>query len=132
MVDFADNRSHRILLVDDEPFILSATATLLRGAGHTVHTCEKWVGVAATVRDKDPDLILMDYNMPVVKGDDLCQILKRNAVNSEMKIVIFSSEPEMDLVRIVDGCGADGYIPKNVAGHVLLKNIEDILECPAV
>lgn len=116
-----------ILLVDDEPFILSATATLLRSAGHTVHTCDQWTGVAKTVRDENPDLILMDYNMPALKGDDLVAILKRNMMQDEMKIYIFSSEPEPDLIRITDRCGADGYIKKNVAGHLLLRQIESAL-----
>lgn len=120
--------SYNILLVDDEPFILSATAQLLRSAGHTVHTCEQWTGVANTVKEQNPDIILMDYNMPSIKGDDLCQILKRNQVNPDMRIVIFSSEPEMDLINITRRCGADGYIRKNVAGHVLLRNIEDKLQ----
>jgi len=120
--------SYSILLVDDEPFILSATAQLLRSAGHTVHTCEQWTGVANTVREQNPDIILMDYNMPSIKGDDLCQILKRNQVNPDMRIIIFSSEPEMDLINITRRCGADGYIRKNVAGHVLLRNIEDKLQ----
>lgn len=120
--------NYNILLVDDEPFILSATAQLLRSAGHTVHTCEQWTGVANTVKEQSPDIILMDYNMPSIKGDDLCQILKRNQVNPDMRIIIFSSEPEMDLINITRRCGADGYIRKNVAGHVLLRNIEDKLQ----
>lgn len=117
-----------ILLVDDEPFILSATATLLRAAGHTVHTCDQWTGVAKTVRDQSPDLILMDYNMPALKGDDLVAILKRNLIHDDMKIFIFSSEPESDLISIANRCGADGYIRKNVAGHLLLREIENALE----
>jgi len=125
----ASGKSYKILLVDDEPFILSATASLLRSAGHTVHTCEQWAGVATTVRNEEPDLILMDYNMPSLKGDDLCRILKRNVINEAMKIVIFSSEPESDLRDIVARCGADGYIKKNVAGHILLQGINDKLEC---
>lgn len=119
--------SYNILLVDDEPFILSATAQLLRSAGHTVHTCEQWTGVASTVAQENPDIILLDYNMPSIKGDDLCTILKRNMTNPDMRIVIFSSEPEMDLIDITRRCGADGYIKKNVAGHVLLQSIESKL-----
>lgn len=116
-----------ILLVDDEPFILSATAKLLRGAGYDVHTCEQWAGVAATVRAEEPDLVLLDYNMPTLRGDDLCTILKRNAISPGMRIVIFSSEPESDLVEIVARCGADGYIRKNVPGHLLLERIESVV-----
>jgi len=116
----------RILLVDDEPFILSATAQLLRNAGYEVHTCEQWVGVAGVVRDHEPDLILLDYNMPSLKGDDLCTILKRNVINPDMKIVIFSSEPEDFLIETVKRCGADGYIKKNVAGHLLLNRVNEV------
>lgn len=116
-----------ILLVDDEPFILSATAQLLRAAGHEVHTCQEWAGVAAKVRSECPDLILMDYNMPAIKGDDLCAILKRNMSDSATKIIIFSSEPESDLIRISQQCGADGYIMKNAPGHVLLREIEGVI-----
>jgi len=116
----------RILLVDDEPFILSATAQLLRNAGYQVHTCEQWAGVASIVRDEEPDLILLDYNMPSLKGDDLCAILKRNVINPEMKIVIFSSEPEDFLIDTVRRCGADGYIKKNVAGHQLLNRVNEV------
>lgn len=114
----------KILLVDDEPFILSATAQLLRSAGYDVHTCEQWAGVATAVRNEDPDIVLLDYNMPSIKGDDLCAILKRNLINPAMKIIIFSSEPESDLINIVGRCGADGFIKKNVPGHLLLQRIE--------
>jgi DNA-binding NarL/FixJ family response regulator len=83
--------------------------------------------VAATVRSEDPDIILLDYNMPSIKGDDLCIILKRNTSNPDLKIVIFSSESESDLVNIVRRCGADGYVQKNVAGHILLQHIDECL-----
>jgi len=115
---------YSILLVDDEPFILSATAQLLRNAGYKVHACEQWTGVAAAVHTESPDLVLLDYNMPAIKGDELCRILKRNTNRPEMQIVIFSSEDESDLVDITRRAGADGYIRKNVAGHVLLQSIQ--------
>lgn len=123
--------ARKILIVDDEPFILSATANVLRSAGHTVHTCEQWAGVATAVRAEQPHLVLLDYNMPSLKGDDLCQILKRNVINPDMRIVIYSSEPESDLMSIVASCGADGYIPKGVPGHVLLQAISEYIGEPA-
>lgn len=121
-----------ILIVDDEPFILSATAQFLRSSGYDVHTCEQWTGVAAVVRSANPDLILMDYNMPGLKGDEMTRILKRNNVGSDLRIVIFSSEPETDLADIVGRSGADGYIPKNVPGHVLVSSVAGHLGTAAV
>jgi len=119
--------SCKILIVDDEPFILSATARLLGNEGHSVNTCEQWAGVATAVRVDQPDLLLLDYNMPGIKGDDLCAILKRNSINPNMKIIMFSSEPAEFLENVVKACGADGYIKKDVALDILLARIEQVL-----
>jgi len=119
-------------MVDDEPFILSATAQFLRSSGYKVQTCDQWVGVAPVVHKMCPDLILLDYNMPGLRGDDMCRILKRNSVGIDMRIIIFSSEPEADLVSIVERCGADGYIRKNTPGHKLIELVQEELNRPAV
>lgn len=120
-----------ILMVDDEPFILTATAQFLRSSGYEVHTCDQWMGVAAVVRSANPDVILMDYNMPGLKGDEMCRILKRNAA-SDLRIIIFSSEPEADLVSIIGECGADGYICKREPGHRLLRALSEHVDPSAV
>jgi CheY-like chemotaxis protein len=112
-----------ILLVDDEPFIMEAAARVLRSAGHDVHTCEQWAGVAHIVRQADPDLILLDYNMPSLKGDNVCTILKRTLVGRSVRIVLYSSEPEADLLAITERCGADGYIRKDVPAPELLYRV---------
>lgn len=120
-----------VLIVDDEPFIMNATARLLRSQGHTVHTCDDWTLVASTVRSEQPDVVLMDYNMPSIKGDDLCAILKRNNVGSNMRIVIFSSEAESALVGIASRCGADGYIKKDVSADTLMAELNRLLAVSA-
>ncbi len=119
-----DTRS-KVLLVDDEPFILTAVSAVLRGGGFDVLTCDMWAGVANMVRSENPDLLLLDYNMPSLKGDNICMILKRNIPDSDMKIVLFSSEADRDLARIAEQCGADGYIRKNTPGPELLRIVGD-------
>lgn len=120
-----------ILLVDDEPFILAAISAMLRGAGHKVYTCGQWAEVTASVGANNPDVLLLDYNMPTLKGDDLCSILKRNSVNPDMKILLFSSEPEELLRKISGSCGADGFVKKDVPRAVLLQKIEQVLAKPS-
>jgi DNA-binding response OmpR family regulator len=116
-----------ILLVDDEPFILSAVGGVLRQSGFDVRTCEMWAGVANTVRTEEPDVVLLDYNMPMVKGDEICRILKRNIEGGHMKIILFSSEPESAISRISEDCGADGYIRKNTPGPVLVSMLDTLI-----
>ena len=115
----------KVLLADDHDLVRDTLAAyLMREPGIEVATAADLPAVAKRIKSEGQfDLVLLDYNMPSLKGDDLCAILKRNVINPRMKIVIFSSEPEHDLVRIVNNCGADGYIKKNAPGHLLLQHI---------
>lgn len=121
-----------IVIIDDEPFMLSAMSTLLGSAGYSVRTVSEWAGVASAVREAEPVLVLLDYNMPALKGDKICEILKRNMTGSDMRIFIFSSEPESDLVRIVSQSGADGYLRKSLPASELLVEIGTIMRNAAV
>jgi DNA-binding response OmpR family regulator len=117
----------KVLIVDDEPFLLNAVSSLLRGAGYDVETCEQWVGVAAAVRTFQPDLVLLDYNMPSLRGDDICRALKRNSQEQDTLVVLFSSEPEEDLRHIAEKCGADGFICKHVPSSELVVRISSVM-----
>jgi len=119
--------SGRILVIDDEPFLLEAAARVLRAAGHEVHTCEQWAGAAHVIMATRPDIILLDYNMPALNGENVCSILKRTMADMVPLVFIHSSEPEDDLVQIVARCGADGYIRKSAADE-LTRRVEAELE----
>jgi len=114
-------RPARILIIDDEPFILEVAARVLRSAGHEVHTCEQWAGAARLIRTTSPDLILLDYSMPSLNGDDVCAILKRTMADSIPRILIHSSESETELAQIVTECGADGYIVKSAPADLIQR-----------
>ncbi len=116
-------RKLRVLIVDDEPFIMAAASRVLESGGIDVDTCGDWTSVARAVRTGDPDLVLLDYNMPGIMGDEMCRILKRNAHRDDLRIVIFSSEARADLGEIVRDCGADGFIPKNAPGMELIARV---------
>jgi len=118
----------RVLIVDDEPTILKMVSSSLTNAGFDTYTCHMWPGVANLVRSVRPDLVLLDYNMPGVNGGDICQILRRNPLGADMKIVLYSAEDEGDLARIVNECGADGYIKKSTRGAQLVSVLGKLLK----
>ena len=120
-------QSHTILVVDDESSVLESKARLLRSVGHVVHTCQHWSSLAATILKEQPDLVLLDYDMPFLKGDEICSILKRTALLPGMKIVICSDEPDDSLARIASQCGADGHLNKDVRGQTVLSYVDELL-----
>jgi len=120
----ADDERPRVLMIDDEPFIIKAASKALQDAGFDVSQCQEWLGIARALHRTQPNVILLDFNMPVLKGDDLCAILRKHSADFDVqpRIILYSSEPEERLAAIVASCGADGYISKKTpAPQLVLK-----------
>lgn len=123
-------RSAKVLLVDDEPFMMLGVARTLGASGFEVAMCSEWTEIARVVRTEEPDLVLLDLNMPGLKGDSICAILKRNAGESEVRIALWSSEPASTLARIARECGADGSVTKNTSGESLVERVRELISLP--
>lgn len=115
----------RVLLVDDEPFIMRAVTKLLEGAGFSVDSCNQWTEVPGKIRDMQPDVILLDYHMPTLKGTDVCVALKNNDA-TDAKIILFSSEEEDFLRKAVQECYADGFIRKGTPPMELVTRVRTV------
>jgi CheY-like chemotaxis protein len=67
----------RILIVDDDPLILQATAAIVRSFGFTVRTAEDGFVALKILREVLPDMILSDLRMPNMSGFELLSIVRR-------------------------------------------------------
>jgi two-component system KDP operon response regulator KdpE len=110
----------RILVVDDEPNILSTLAPLLRSRGYDVLTAMNGrTAVEAAERDK-PDLIVLDLGLPDIDGVEVCRIVRET---QSVPIVVLSARGrEEDKVRALD-TGADDYLTKPFGTEELLARI---------
>ncbi|MEZ4923161.1 MAG: response regulator transcription factor [Crocinitomicaceae bacterium] len=119
---------NRILLVDDHQLIIDG----LKGFFEN-HQNYKVVGEANNGSDAirlagvlEPDVILMDIEMPEVSGIQACEEIKRN--NSSCKVIIVSMHQEKELIKKLVERGADGYLLKNSSKDEVLKAIEAVLK----
>ena len=121
----------RILVVDDEPNILSTLAPLLRARGYEVVTAMSGRGAVETAEREQPDLIVLDLGLPDMDGVDVCRIVRES---SSVPIVVLSARgSEGDKVRALD-LGADDYVTKPFGAEELLARIRVALrrsETPA-
>ncbi len=109
-----------VLVVDDEPQILRALTTNLRGAGYEVAraaTGEEALGLAAA---RPPDAVVLDLVLPDISGVDVCRDLR---TWSQVPIVILSAVGEEEQkVRALDA-GADDYVTKPFGMGELLARL---------
>lgn len=119
----ADKKEPRgkILVIDDSELVLDITRDALEEEGYLVLTNSSWVEVNATIREHRPDMILLDLMMPSIKGESLCEILKKSSFGRDIPIIIFSTKEESEIKRLAEDAGAEGYIVKRM-------NKKDIVE----
>jgi len=118
--------SRLIAVVDDSEVVLEWTREHLCGAGFNVVTHNSAFGIASFITETQPDLVLLDINMPGIQGDFLCKMIKRGDWEREVRVVLYSSMSEDALATASDQCGADGYIkktdyPADLIGEVKLN-----------
>ena len=118
----------RILVIDDSELILDLTREAFTSAGYEVHTNSSWVEVNATIREKKPDLILLDLMMPSIRGESLCEILKKSSFGRDIPIVIFSTKEKDEIARLAEKAGADGWIQKHMNRRDIIRDVDQFYE----
>lgn len=110
----------RILVVDDEPAILRAVQTNLRGHGFQVETAASGQAALAAYDQFRPDVVLLDLGLPDLDGFAVIQAIRERA--STPIIVLSVRGAERDKVRALD-LGADDYLTKPFGVDELLARI---------
>ncbi|HEY7537612.1 MAG TPA: response regulator [Gaiellaceae bacterium] len=114
----------RVLVVDDEPQILRALRTSLRGAGYEVETAETAEGALAAAAMRPPEAVILDLVLPDGTGTDVCRELR--SWSSAPVIVLSAIGEEREKVAALDA-GADDYVTKPVGIDELLARLRAVL-----
>ena len=118
----------KILVVDDSPVILETTRLILEEAGYQVVTLDNPLSMAHAVRKDSPDLVLLDVEMPAVRGDDVASIAGRHGATQGTPVVLYSDLAEKQLQERTLRCGAVGFIRKTNDEDSFLRQVEDCLK----
>ncbi len=116
-----------IVVVDDSEFCREVARLNLEEAGFVVTTLSSPIGFSQKLMQAQPNLALVDFSMPGLKGDQLIQIAQRAMKGSICPVVLFSDQPERTLAQIAKSCGADGYICKSDDWPAIVRSIQSFI-----
>jgi two-component system KDP operon response regulator KdpE len=114
----------RILVVDDEPQILRALRTSLRGAGYEVETAETAEGALTAAAVNPPDAVILDLVLPDGRGTDVARELRTWSNAPVIMLSVVGDEQEK--VAALDA-GADDYVTKPFGIDELLARLRAAL-----
>jgi len=118
---------HTILVVDDETSIREMLVISLESAGYNVLQAENAKTAHSLVLDKHPDLILLDWMMPVTTGLELLRRLKRDEMTDHIPVIMLTAKAEESSKILGLDSGADDYIAKPFSPRELLSRVKAIL-----
>ena len=126
-VEREESKRTTILLVDDEAQVAAGLAALLRARGYEVEVARD--GLEALERlacDPLPDLVLLDYEMPQLDGEEVLRRLRRDARTSHLPVLLATAST-IDLSRLRR---VSGLLRKPYPRHVLFEMIARLLRAP--
>ena len=126
--DFAQGKK-KILVVDDDPKIVDLMQDMLgRHDRFEVRTASTGYDAGIVSAEFKPDLMVLDYMLPDVNGNVVCQTVRKNADLKQMRIVIVSGVVDQTEVDELLQAGADAFVKKPFDVANLMSKIDTLLE----
>ena len=118
--------SHKVLIVDDEPNIVTSLTFLMKKSGFETSVARDGDEALAEVERFGPDLVLLDVMMPKRDGFEVCQTL-RAAGQTQLKIILLTAKGrDMEMAKGL-AIGADAYITKPFSTRDLVDLVNRML-----
>jgi DNA-binding response OmpR family regulator len=118
----------KLLIVDDDPRVLDVLRLILEPWGFHLTLLDDPQQFWSTLEQTQPDLLILDVEMPDISGIDLCQVVRSAPRWHQLPVLFLSAHTEADLVQRGLGAGADDYVNKPIVAAELLTRILNRLE----
>jgi two-component system phosphate regulon response regulator PhoB len=116
-----------VLIVEDEPDIVTMLKYNLEYAGFRTAVARDGEEALLAAKESDPNLILLDWMLPLVSGFEICRQLRRSYINRGIPIIMLTAKSEADdRVRGLNA-GADDYITKPFSPQELIARVRAVL-----
>jgi excisionase family DNA binding protein len=128
-IDALDNGKRKILVVDDDPEIVELFVDVLERDGRfEVRTAASGYDAGVITHEFMPELVILDYMLPDINGNVVCQTIRQNPAFEHIKIVIVSGVVNQEEINDLLKAGADEFVKKPFNIEKLIERIGELLE----
>jgi excisionase family DNA binding protein len=128
-LDSLDSGKRKILIVDDDAEIVELMVdVLMRDGRFELRTASSGYEAGILTQRFRPDLILLDYMLPDINGNIVCQTIKKNPEFENTKIIIVSGVAKPEEIEMLLKAGAEDFIKKPFNIVDLTDKIASVLQ----
>lgn len=117
----------KILLVDDEPYIVLLLETRLKSEGYEVTSAGDGLAALERAKKEMPDLMILDLMLPKMDGYKVCGLLKKDARYARIPILMFTARAQEEDRKLGGEMGADAYLTKPFEPQALMAKVHELL-----
>jgi len=123
--DLIENTKKKILIVDDDIFIVKLLTQLLKRIKHPIQifTAKDGFEAGKLIVVEKPDLVILDILLPGLDGFEICRKIKSNKETKDMKIIAITGYDKPEYKKKILECGADAYFIKPLNIELLAEKI---------
>jgi DNA-binding NarL/FixJ family response regulator len=117
----------RILIVDDHPLVGEGVSTMIGKSGYlsVIGICKTGAAALEQIREQQPDVVLLDINLPDTDGLQLCSAIR--SFNKTTRLIGLTSTNEAGIISSFLAAGGNGYLLKNMEREELVKAIDEVM-----
>ncbi len=122
--------SQKILIVEDDPAIVVSLEFLMGQHGYEVRVAQNGEDGEALAREFHPDLMLLDVNLPLKSGFEICQQLRSEPEFDATYIILLTAKGREVDIEKGTALGADAYVTKPFSTRELIPQVQGLLTQP--
>jgi DNA-binding response OmpR family regulator len=127
-IERVESSQNHILIVDDDLKVLAILRALLMPWGFRVTTLANPQQFWDTLLAAQPDLLILDVEMPQISGLELCRAVREHTDRSQLPIIFLTAHTEPSLIQDVFTIGADDFATKPIVGAEIVARITNLIE----
>ena len=125
-----DGRSRRVLVVDDDPFLIELIMTRLAIADYQVQGARDGIQAIDRMRDFRPEAMVLDLNMPNLDGFGVLAHMKAHGLTDKTMTMVLTARNNAEDVSKAISLGAKDYLSKPFKDEQLLARVGRLLSRP--
>lgn len=123
----AGSRKRRILVVDDSDFMRQAMLHLL-SSDYEVLTADSGMSAIRSITLARPDLVLLDYEMPVCSGSQMLEMIRTQKDFSDIPVIFLTCRVDRESVKKAISLKPAGYLSKSLSAESVKREIDHFFE----
>lgn len=121
------NAKKKLLVVDDSDFMLVMMQQLFCG-DYEVMTATSGLSAFRSITLCRPDLVLLDYEMPVCNGDQILEMIRSEKEFADIPIIFLTNRVDKESVKKVAGLKPQGYLSKSLSPELIRREVDLFFE----